>query len=170
MCCIMRDFFCRLLLIAVLSMTAASIHAQIGQHRNDFAVGFNAGFVLSNVGFTPTVSQSFHGGVTAGVTARYGKRRFSTSTTSPSSIHRQTNKSNIAAPPTMCRFPSSPDWGGDVRKRACSSSSRQDRSSDCSSASRRRPISIQTTPISTNAPIRPWPSMTCWWKISSIMV
>ena len=71
MCCIMRDFFCRLLLIAVLSMTAASIHAQIGQHRNDFAVGFNAGFVLSNVGFTPTVSQSFHGGVTAGVTARY---------------------------------------------------------------------------------------------------
>ena len=67
----MRDFFCRLLLIAVLSMTAASIHAQIGQHRNDFAVGFNAGFVLSNVGFTPTVSQSFHGGVTAGVTARY---------------------------------------------------------------------------------------------------
>ncbi|MBR4388663.1 MAG: PorT family protein [Prevotella sp.] len=56
------------LLLMVLTEQA---NAQIGLHRSDFAVGVNAGYVLSNVGFTPTVSQSMHGGVTGGFTARY---------------------------------------------------------------------------------------------------
>ena len=40
--------------------------AQIGEHRNDFAVGLNGGFIMSSVGFTPDVQQTQHGGMTAG--------------------------------------------------------------------------------------------------------
>ena len=59
--------------LVFLLFTLLSLHtnAQIGEHRNDFSVGVNGGFVLSNVGFTPTVSQSMHGGFTAGFSARY---------------------------------------------------------------------------------------------------
>ena len=67
----MRDFICRLLMVVALASFVFDGKAQIGQHRNDFAIGANAGFVLSNVGFTPTVKQKMHGGFTAGVTARY---------------------------------------------------------------------------------------------------
>ena len=50
---------------------AVAANAQIGQHRNDLSVGVNGGYVLSNVGFTPTVSQGMYGGMTAGVSLRY---------------------------------------------------------------------------------------------------
>jgi len=46
-------------------------NAQIGEHRNDLAIGVNGGYVLSNVTFTPKVPQSFHGGITGGVSLRY---------------------------------------------------------------------------------------------------
>lgn len=45
--------------------------AQIGEHRNDLSVGFNGGYVMSNVGFTPKVPQGQHGGMTAGLSLRY---------------------------------------------------------------------------------------------------
>lgn len=45
--------------------------AQVGEYRNDFSVGVNGGYVLSDVGFTPTVSQDFHGGITGGISFRY---------------------------------------------------------------------------------------------------
>lgn len=45
--------------------------AQIGEHRNDFFLGFNGGYVMSNVGFTPKVTQGQHGGITGGITFRY---------------------------------------------------------------------------------------------------
>ncbi len=37
--------------------------AQIGEHRNDFSIGFNCGYVLSSVGFEPEVQQKQHGGM-----------------------------------------------------------------------------------------------------------
>ena len=37
--------------------------AQIGLHRNDFSVGVNGGYVMSNIGFTPKVTQQMHGGM-----------------------------------------------------------------------------------------------------------
>ena len=43
----------------------------IGEHRSDFAIGANGGYVLSKVGFTPTVQQKQHGGITGGVSLRY---------------------------------------------------------------------------------------------------
>ena len=57
-----------LLLVLIIPYMA---YAQIGEHRNDLAIGFNGGYVMSNVGFTPTVSQTMHGGLTGGFTMRY---------------------------------------------------------------------------------------------------
>ena len=54
------------LLSAVLSASA-----QIGKYRNDMSIGVNGGYILSNVGFTPKVNQTFHGGMTGGLSFRY---------------------------------------------------------------------------------------------------
>lgn len=55
------------------SQTAA---AQIGEHRNVFSVGVNAGYVLSDVGFDPSVPQKMHGGVTGGLSLRYTSEKY----------------------------------------------------------------------------------------------
>lgn len=60
--------------IAVVALSVCSLttaQAQIGEHRSDFAIGANGGYVLSKVGFTPTVQQKQHGGITGGVSLRY---------------------------------------------------------------------------------------------------
>ena len=61
----------RLRLLGIFLMLPFTLHAQIGKHRNDLAIGVNGGYVLSNVGFTPTVSQGMHGGITGGLSLRY---------------------------------------------------------------------------------------------------
>lgn len=61
-------------IIAVVALSFCSlttVQAQIGEHRSDFAIGANGGYVLSKVGFTPTVQQKQHGGITGGVSLRY---------------------------------------------------------------------------------------------------
>ena len=52
-------FYIKRLTIAILILTVSSLQAsaQVGEHRSTFAIGGNAGFVLSNIGFNPTVSQ-----------------------------------------------------------------------------------------------------------------
>lgn len=45
--------------------------AQVGEHRNSFSLGVNAGYVLSDVGFDPKVAQTMHSGVTGGLSMRY---------------------------------------------------------------------------------------------------
>lgn len=60
--------------IAVVALSICSlttVQAQIGEHRSDFAIGVNGGYVLSKVGFTPTVQQKQHGGITGGLSLRY---------------------------------------------------------------------------------------------------
>ena len=59
------------LLVILFSLSLTPVSAQIGEHRNDLAVGFNGGYVLSNVGFSPKVNQTMHGGLTGGVSFRY---------------------------------------------------------------------------------------------------
>ena len=59
------------LFIVLILAAPLSANAQIGQHRNDLSVGVNAGYVLSNVGFDPKVSQSLHGGLTGGLSFRW---------------------------------------------------------------------------------------------------
>lgn len=54
-----------------LLLGCASAHAQIGEHRNDFSVGVNGGYLMSSVTFTPDVPQKQHGGMTGGLSFRY---------------------------------------------------------------------------------------------------
>ena len=61
----------KLLLTGLLCTCCVAASAQIGEHRNDFSVGFNGGYVLSSIGFDPSVSQNKHGGITGGLSVRY---------------------------------------------------------------------------------------------------
>lgn len=63
-----------LCLLFHLSLTAT--HAQVGEHRNDFAMGFNGGYALSQIGFLPEVPQSWHPGLTGGLTFRYTSEKY----------------------------------------------------------------------------------------------
>lgn len=58
-------------LLFLFLLLSASVNAQVGEHRNDFSVGVNGGYVLSNVSFVPSVPQGLHGGVTGGFSVRY---------------------------------------------------------------------------------------------------
>ena len=53
-----------------------NVHAQIGEHRDDFSVGFNGGYVMSSVGFVPKVNQKQHGGMTFGLSLRYKSEKY----------------------------------------------------------------------------------------------
>lgn len=57
----------RIAVVALSVCSLTTVQAQIGEHRSDFAIGANGGYVLSKVGFTPTVQQKQHGGITGGV-------------------------------------------------------------------------------------------------------
>ena len=61
----------RYIVFVLLFSCATVASAQIGQHRNDFSIGVNGGYTLSNVGFTPKVTQSLLGGTTAGLSWRF---------------------------------------------------------------------------------------------------
>lgn len=58
-------------LLYILLLIPLAANAQIGEHRNDFSVGLNGGYVLSNISFTPEVPQGMHGGMTGGLSFRY---------------------------------------------------------------------------------------------------
>ena len=60
-----------LIILVFLSTCCTLLRAQVGDHRNDFAIGVNGGYVLSNITFQPEVSQAFHGGVSGGLSFRY---------------------------------------------------------------------------------------------------
>ena len=47
-------------------------HAQVGEYRTDFAVGVNAGYMISSIGFVPEVPQNKLGGLTGGLFAQTG--------------------------------------------------------------------------------------------------
>ena len=55
----------------LLLLTVSRAEAQIGEHRDNFSVGVNGGYVMSSVGFDPKVPQGQHGGITGGVSFRY---------------------------------------------------------------------------------------------------
>jgi hypothetical protein len=48
-----------------------SVSAQVGEYRNEFAVGGSLGYVMSQVGFMPEVPQKQHMNALAGITLRY---------------------------------------------------------------------------------------------------
>ena len=45
------------LILSLAMMPFLSVMSQIGEHRNDFTLGVNGGYILSNVSFTPKVTQ-----------------------------------------------------------------------------------------------------------------
>ena len=63
----MRNF----IISAILSIVPVAMTAQIGEHRNDLAIGFNGGQNMSSVSFTPKVSQAKLNGITGGLSVRY---------------------------------------------------------------------------------------------------
>lgn len=50
--------------------------AQVGEHRDELAIGFNGGYMMSNVGFMPEVPQDMHTGLTGGLTLRYTSEKY----------------------------------------------------------------------------------------------
>lgn len=52
-------------------MMAGSANAQVGDYRSDLSIGFNGGYMMSNVGFNPDIPQKQLGGMTGGLTIRY---------------------------------------------------------------------------------------------------
>lgn len=61
----------KIIVIVVFALAFYTVKAQVGEYRNDFSIGANAGYVLSNVDFLPRVTQGLHGGLTGGLSARY---------------------------------------------------------------------------------------------------
>lgn len=61
----------RTIILSFLIAAAINVNAQIGEHRNDFSIGVNFGYTMSNVGFMPKVNQGYHGGLTGGLSLRY---------------------------------------------------------------------------------------------------
>jgi hypothetical protein len=59
------------LVLSFLCLLTISLKAQVGEYRNDFAIGGTAGYVLSQVGFMPEVPQKMHGGLIGGLALRY---------------------------------------------------------------------------------------------------
>ena len=113
------------------------------------AIGVNGGYVLSNVGFTPSVRQSMHGGVTGGLSVRYvcekyfnticsiygevnyasigWKEKILTGTDQPV-INLMGMLKRIHALLTIFRFRSSHTLHGGVNRMVLTSSSKQDHS------------------------------------------
>ncbi len=57
----------RFLSILLVSFAAISATAQVGDLRNNFSLGFNAGMGTSNVSFVPSIKQKTSLGPTFGV-------------------------------------------------------------------------------------------------------
>jgi hypothetical protein len=62
--------------VAVVSLTGIHASAQIGEYRNELAVGVNGGLVMSSIGFTPDMPLSQLMGTTVGLTARYTGEKY----------------------------------------------------------------------------------------------
>ncbi len=62
-------------LLATLFLTG-SLAAQVGELRDEIAVGFNGGYNLSSVDFSPTIKQGLQPGYTGGVTLRYTTEKY----------------------------------------------------------------------------------------------
>ncbi len=61
----------RLLFLLLMLLGSVHTHAQVGEHRNDLAVGVTGGYLLNRTSFDPTVKKTWKGGETFGVTVRY---------------------------------------------------------------------------------------------------
>jgi hypothetical protein len=67
------------LLLLVVSLAMPSLlRAQVGERRNELAFGFNAGWMMNRMSFTPTIKQSMKSAPTFGATMRYISEKYFT--------------------------------------------------------------------------------------------
>lgn len=66
----------RTTILIFLTLCCTTLRAQVGETRNDFAIGGNAGYLMNRISFDPTINQSFKPGPTFGFTARYVCERY----------------------------------------------------------------------------------------------
>lgn len=66
------------MLLAIVTIASLTTSAQVGEYRNRFSLGGSAGYVLNTMNMQPTVLQNMHGGMTAGLTARYTCEKYFT--------------------------------------------------------------------------------------------
>ena len=64
------------LVILALALCQQRSYAQIGDYRDDFAIGVNAGYMMTSVGFSPKVTQSMKPGVSGGLSFRYTSEKY----------------------------------------------------------------------------------------------
>ena len=57
-------------------LTSLSLHAQLGDLRNNFSIGFGGGINMSSVSFNPSVKQNSLSGIQGGLCARYISERW----------------------------------------------------------------------------------------------
>ena len=60
-----------LFIILTASMLPFALKAQVGDSRNDFSVGINAGWTMNKMDFNPQIKQNWKGSPTFGLTTRY---------------------------------------------------------------------------------------------------
>jgi len=65
-----------LLMLIAMQLAVVTCYAQIGEYRNDFAVGVNGGLTMSSISFTPEIPQGQQMGKTFGVTMRYTAEKY----------------------------------------------------------------------------------------------
>ncbi len=58
-------------MIVLLWMLVLPLQAQVGEKRNDFAIGGNAGMLMTRIDITPTIKQTLKNAPTFGFSARY---------------------------------------------------------------------------------------------------
>lgn len=61
----------RKLLLLLMLCTTLVAQAQVGERRNDFAIGGNGGITMNRVSFVPTIKQDWKASPTFGFSARY---------------------------------------------------------------------------------------------------
>lgn len=61
----------KFVLFGLLLAATAPVSAQVGEQRNNWSIGVNAGMNLNQVTFEPRIKQHMQKGITGGVTARY---------------------------------------------------------------------------------------------------
>ena len=66
----------KILLTALVCVFALPMMAQLGEVRNNLAVGVNAGMNMNTVTFSPQIKQNSHMGMSFGLTARYMSEKY----------------------------------------------------------------------------------------------
>ncbi|MBR3859168.1 MAG: PorT family protein [Bacteroidaceae bacterium] len=66
----------RLLMPLFCMLLSTAAVAQVGELRSNLAIGFNGGYNLSKVDFSPTIKQNLQPGLTGGFTVRYTTEKY----------------------------------------------------------------------------------------------